>query len=294
MARRSDDVYSYWGRKPYVPAAERRKQAEQEVSKLHKKGRSLAPVTIIGRKIADTFWGKAWCDNIEAYHDYATRLPRGRTYVRNGSVIDLQTTPSAVTALVSGSSIYTVSIKIHAVKPAHWRAIRDDCAGAIESLVELLQGKLSAGVMARICDQEKGLFPKPSEIDFSCTCPDWASMCKHVAATLYGVGARLDEQPELLFRLRAVDEKELVADLASAGALTTAAPAADKMLEVDDLSALFGLDMADVGASATSNAMTANAAPRSGSAPGRAPRKKPRAGATPDTKTKKRSTRPAS
>src|SRR5712692_3128121 len=177
---------SFGGWTPYVPVAARRRKAEREMEKLRKKGAVLSPVKIEGRQIARTFWGKAWCDNLESYHDYENRLPRGRTYVRNGSVVDLQIAPLAVTALVSGSSIYTVTIGIAAVPKAQWRSICRDCAGGIDSLVELLRGRLSKGVMERLCRQEKGLFPRPSEIKLACSCLDHASMCKHVAAVLYG------------------------------------------------------------------------------------------------------------
>jgi uncharacterized Zn finger protein len=217
--------------------------AEREVRKLRKQGHPVAPVHIEGRAIAKTFWGKAWCDNLESYPHYENRLPRGRTYVRNGSVVDLQITALKIEALVSGSSIYKVSIAIKAVPQGQWQSICRDCSGGIESLVELLQGRFSKGVMERLCRQDKGLFPRPSDIRFSCTCPDAASMCKHVAAVLYGVGARLDEQPELLFRLRAVDGNDLVTDLDQALPISTTPPAAGKVLEAKDLSALFGLDM---------------------------------------------------
>ena len=234
--------YGEWA--PYVPVAERRRKAAREIKKLRKKGHPVAPVVIEGRKIAATFWGKAWCDNLDSYHDFETRLPRGRTYVRNGSVIDLQISPLEVRAMVSGSSIYQVSVGISALPKARWRTICGDCAGGIDSLVELLQGRFSKGVMERLCRQDKGLFPKPSEIEFSCTCLDYASMCKHVAAVLYGIGARLDEKPELLFHLRAVDGNDLVAHVDTALPLASKAPDAGKVLESDDISALFGLEMA--------------------------------------------------
>ena len=236
------DDYGGWA--PYVSVAERRAKAAREMNRLRKNGHPVAPVVITGRAIAATFWGKAWCDNLEGYHDYENRLPRGRTYVRNGSVVDLQIAPREVKAMVSGSSLYTVTVSIGEVKKAHWQSIRRDCAGAIDSLVELLQGRFSTGVMERICRQNGGLFPRPSDIRFACSCPDYASMCKHVAAVLYGVGARLDVQPELLFRLRAVDEKELIANIDQALPMSKTGPAADKVLDVDDLSAMFGLDMA--------------------------------------------------
>ncbi len=234
--------YGDWA--PYVPVAERRRRAERAVAKLRRTGPPAEPVTIAGRVIATTFWGNAWCDNIESYRDYESRLPRGRTYVRNGSVVDLQITSGRITAFVSGTELYTVSITIKETARPHWRAICADCTGSIASLVELLQGRLSKSVMERLCQQEAGLFPPPSDIRFSCSCPDHASMCKHVAAVLYGVGARLDHKPELLFRLRAVDENDLVARIETALPMSKKEP--DKLLQVDDLSALFGLDMAEV------------------------------------------------
>ena len=134
-----------WAR--YVPVAERRRKAEREMAKLRKKGTVISPVTIEGKQIAATFWGKAWCDNLESYHDYENRLPRGRTYVRNGSVVDLQIAPHEVTARVSGSSVYSVKVTIAEVAKAQWKSICADCAGGIDSLVELLQGRFSKGVM---------------------------------------------------------------------------------------------------------------------------------------------------
>lgn len=259
---------------PYVSATERRLRAEREVRKLRKKGGPVEPVVIEGRQIASTFWGKAWCDNMEGYRDFESRLPRGRSYARNGSVLDLQIAAGKVTALVSGSSLYQVAIDITPLSKTKWEAIRADCAGGIDSLVELLQGKLSKAVMERLCRQDAGLFPRPSEIRFSCTCPDFASMCKHVAAALYGVGARLDRKPELLFRLRAVHETELVADIAVALPIARKGTGSDKILEGGDLSALFGLEMAPPPAM---ELVADDARPprsrRATSAPKRAPRK---------------------
>src|ERR1700733_8406358 len=220
----------YWGWKPYVSVAERRRKAAREMAQRKKQGYAVAPVTIEGRAIVKTFWGKAWCDNLERYSDFANRLPRGRTYVRNGSVVDLQIQPGSIQALVSGSQLYEVTLKIAPVAKHRWKSICEDCAGAIDSLVELLQGRFSKGVMERICRQSQGLFPSPAEIKLSCSCADWAGMCKHVAAVLYGVGARFDHEPELLFRLREVDEKDLIVKAGKALPLAKRAPGAAKML----------------------------------------------------------------
>ncbi|HEX4278181.1 MAG TPA: SWIM zinc finger family protein [Bryobacteraceae bacterium] len=239
------DFHYGWG--PHVSAAERRRKAAIEVEKRRKRGESITPIVIEGRKIANTFWGKSWCENLERYSDYANRLPRGRTYARNGSVIHLEVNQGSIEALVSGSALYKVKLKIAAVGPKRWKSICTDCAGAIDSLVELLQGRFSKGVMERICRQDQGLFPSPTEIDLSCSCPDGAWMCKHVAAALYGVGARLDRQPELLFLLRGVDEKELIANAGEGLRLSKSAPVAGRVLDAEDLSGMFGLDMAPGG-----------------------------------------------
>ena len=234
----------FYGFRPYVSVGSRRALAARELAKLTKKGRKVSPVVIEGRKIAQTFWGEAWCDNLERYSDFANRLPRGRTYVRNGSVVDLQVGPGSVTALVSGSTMYDVKVTVGAVPRARWNAICKDCSGAIDSLVELLQGRLSKGVMTRLCEEKRGLFPSPKEVLFTCSCPDWASMCKHVAAVLYGIGARLDDQPELLFKLRNVDQRDLIAKAGSNLSKTRKEPAGAKVLVSNNLSEMFGIEMA--------------------------------------------------
>lgn len=232
-----------WG--DYVSVAEKRRRAEKKIAELKKKGRSIAPVTIKGRTIAASFWGQAWCSNLERYSDFETRLPRGRSYVRHGSVVDLQIAKGEVAALVSGSELYQIKIAVSPVAAKRWWAICRDCAGTIDSLVELLQGRLAKGVMDRVCREGDGLFPAPSEINLSCSCPDWADMCKHVAAALYGVGARLDENPQLLFVLRGVDETELLAGAGQDMARSKSPPGATKMLGDSDVAALFGLEMAE-------------------------------------------------
>ena len=234
----------YFGWNPYVRVAARRQQAAHRLAKLTKKGDEVSPVQIEGRKIATTFWGKAWCENLERYSDFENRLPRGRTYVRNGSVIDLQVAPGTVTALVSGSDVYDVRIDVAVVPKARWRAICRDCTGAIDSVIELLQGRLSTSVMSRICEPKTGLFPAPKEISFRCSCPDWAWMCKHVAAVLYGIGARLDDRPELLFLLRRVDQQDLIAKADSGLRPASKGPAAAKVLDTGDLSQVFGIEIA--------------------------------------------------
>jgi len=233
---------SWYGWRPYVPVAQRRQRAAKRLEKLRKAGREVEPIEIGGRKIAQTFWGSAWCDNLEAYSDFANRLPRGRTYVRNGSVIDLQIAGGRISALVSGSDFYQVELGIQPLAARKWKRIRSQCAGQIDSLVELLQGQISDGVMEIVTRAGEGLFPTPREISLDCSCPDWATMCKHVAAVLYGVGARLDHAPEMLFALRGVDPAEMVAD-AVGQAPARRRTGRGRVLAADDLSSVFGVDI---------------------------------------------------
>jgi uncharacterized Zn finger protein len=233
-------MYFRWN--AYIPAAARRQATERTVAKMIRKGHALSPVTASRGAIAKSFWGKAWCQNLERYSDYSNRLPRGRTYLRNGSVIDLTIGPGEVTAQVMGSSLYRITVRISEVAGAHWQSIARDCARSIDTLVELLQGQLSNSVMERITRPGTGLFPSPTEISFSCSCPDSAAMCKHVAATLYGIGARLDSAPELLFGLRKVDAKELIARAGEGGTPVQKLPGAGRILDSSKLADVFGID----------------------------------------------------
>jgi len=240
-----------YGWAPYVPVAERRRKAAKEIAKSATKGKVLKPVCIQGRTIARSFWGKAWCEHLESFSDYENRLPRGRTYVRNGSVCHLEISRGHVEAKVSGSHMYTVSIDIKPLKDKTWDDIRKRCTGKIESLLDLLGGRLSDGVMAVVTDREKGLFPKPREISLDCSCPDYATMCKHVAAVLYGVGARLDESPELLFLLRGVNHEELVSAGVEEAVREVIKGGKSRRIADADLSEVFGVDLdADEGVDA--------------------------------------------
>ena len=234
----------YGGWAPYVPVAERRRAAAKKMDALIKKGEKITPVVIEGRTIASTFWGKSWCENLESYSDFANRLPRGRTYVRNGSVVDLKISQGKIKSLVSGSSLYKVEISIKALEKPRWSDVIDRCTGKVDSLLDLLQGKLSKGVMEAVTSKDFGLFPNPRQITLNCSCPDGALMCKHVAATLYGVGSRLDREPEVLFLLRGVDHSELLAKASVKSALNIVKPVgANNTLNTVDLGSLFGIEM---------------------------------------------------
>lgn len=278
----------YGGWKPYVPVAKRRGQAQKAAAKAKKAGQDYQPVSVSGRAIAKTFWGKAWCDNLQAYSDFENRLPRGRTYVRNGSVIDLKIEPGKILGLVMGSSLYRVEIGVAALPAQQWQAIVQASAGSIASLVELLQGKFSKAVMERLCQPKTGLFPSPKEIQLACSCPDWATMCKHVAAVLYGVGARLDEKPELLFTLRQVDAGDLVSEVAELSVQPKKTPAKGRMLDDAALADVFGIELGEVPVAPPTPPKKPRASARKAVAP------KPKATANTPTRTSTRTTKSSS
>ncbi|MEZ6132991.1 MAG: hypothetical protein R3C59_30335 [Planctomycetaceae bacterium] len=228
----------------YVPVAKRRAQAASlAIKRAKKEGRQPEPVVIQGTRIAKTFWGKAWCEHLESFSDYSNRLPRGRTYARNGSVVDLTITTGRVRAIVGGSEVYDIDIQIDPLTSAVWKKIRSDCSASIDSLLDLLSGRFSDGVMERLTRRNGGMFPSPKEIHMQCSCPDWAGLCKHLAAVLYGVGSHLDTRPELLFLLRGVDHTELVSDAVAAENLEAAFSSGSERLANEDLGAMFGIEL---------------------------------------------------
>ncbi len=237
-------VWNTWGE--YVPVSEKKRRAQAKIKKLQKEGEQVRPVVATARSIATTFWGKAWCRNLESYSDYEYRLPRGRSYLRQGAVLDLQVSAGEVKAKVMGSYLYEIKIRIVPLEPKAWKRIKKACAGGIASTIELLQGRLSDHVMKVITEPGQGLFPAPNEIKLDCSCPDWADMCKHVAAVMYGVGVRLDERPELLFTLRNVDPLELIAGAGDAAA-QHAGKAGEQVTGVigdDQIADVFGIELA--------------------------------------------------
>jgi uncharacterized Zn finger protein len=270
------DGYGYGGWAPYVSVAERRRRAMKKMDALRKKGVDIQPVQIDGRRIAKSFWGEAWCEHLESFSDFENRLPRGRTYVRNGSVCHLAIARGRVEAKVSGSKLYEVKVNIKTLPGKKWETLKGRCGGQIGSLLELLQGRLSDHVMEVVTHREEGLFPLPGEMSFTCSCPDWASMCKHVAAVLYGVGARLDNKPELLFALRGVNHEELIeADAEKAVTAATSRGKAKRLAETE-LGEVFGIELNLDAASPSANMSpkTRTAASGSRAAPKRLARPK--------------------
>lgn len=201
-----------YGFPKYKSVATSREEAKKATEKLRKKNPDIEPVIIEGSKLAKSWWGKAWNLNLESYADYSNRVGRGKSYVRNNAVVDLKILKGKIEAKVKGSRAkpYEVEITIDPVSDEKWGKITSLCNNRIDSLEQLIEGKFPKELEVLFTDKKYGMFPSPKEIYFDCSCPDWASMCKHVAATLYGVGARLDKNPILFFELRDINGDELI------------------------------------------------------------------------------------
>ncbi len=237
-----------WGYPKYVSVAQKKAKAEKKLKQLKKKMPDIKPVVIEGKTLARTWWGKSWNENLERYADYKNRIGRGRSYVRHGAVLDLKISPGKVRALVHGSDSqpYEVVISIKALTKSRWKEIQTQCEGQLQSLQDLLAGKFPESLAETFFNEKEGLFPSPKTISFDCSCPDWASMCKHVAATLYGIGARFDEDPSLFFTLRGVDTEDLIAGAVEDTAdklLAKAKKKSTNALDDANLSDIFGIDM---------------------------------------------------
>ena len=241
---------SYWGGyyPRYVSVAEKKAKAAKKLKQLKKRNPGIKPVVIEGSAIALSWWGKSWNHNLERYADYSNRIGRGRSYVRHGAVLDLQIDSGKVEALVQGTRAkpYSVIVKIKAINEKIWQDIKTACGGNLDSLQELLEGKFPKALSNIFMEQGTGLFPSPKDIEFSCSCPDWAYMCKHVAATLYGIGARLDEDPGLFFKLRKARMKDLVTGAVedkTRKLLEKAKKKTKRVIAESDMADVFGIDM---------------------------------------------------
>ncbi|CAM4298242.1 SWIM zinc finger family protein [Paenibacillus alkaliterrae] len=232
----------------YVPVAEKRRLAQNTIEKLRKKNPNISPVVITGKKIAKTWWGMSWCENLERYSDYSNRIDRGRSYVRHGAVLDLQLKQGVIEALVqgSGSKPYQVTVRIVPLSQEVWQALVAECAGKMDSLQELMEGKFPKALSSLFTAKGTGLFPAPKDISLHCSCPDSANMCKHVAAVLYGIGARLDDDTALFFRLRNVNVDELISETVSKQSKTLLEKSKKKgrrVMKDADITDVFGIDI---------------------------------------------------
>ncbi len=234
-----------WGSKE--DAEEQKAKIERDLNRRRQRGEALEPLAAPSgkTKLSQTFWGQAWGRHLATYEEYAMRLPRGRSYLRQGHVYGLKIEPGLASAVVTGAEVYETRIHITPLSATRWASIVEACSGKVGSMMDLLAGKLGEDLLRVFADPEEGLFPSPREIRFDCTCPDYADMCKHAAAVLYGVGLRLDAEPQLLFTLRKVHQEDLLADAQRDALNQLHSEANATTLEGTDLSALFGIDLAD-------------------------------------------------
>jgi len=236
----------YYGYPKYESAASKKAKASKSLAKLKKKNPDMDPVMIEGRTLAKSWWGKAWNLNLESYADFGNRIARGKTYVRGNAVLDLKIYQGRITALVQGSRAkpYEVVIEIDTLHNEKWEQVTALCNHRIDSLEQLVEGKFPKELEVLFTERKYGMFPSPKEIHFACSCPDWASMCKHVAAVLYGVGARLDANPMLFFELRAVSGQELLRksiDQKLESMMKNAGRKSRRAIADKDISSVFGI-----------------------------------------------------
>ncbi|MDR1530793.1 MAG: SWIM zinc finger family protein [Clostridiales bacterium] len=232
------------GYSDYTPVATKKEKARKQLIKLQKKDPGVTPIVIEGRKIAKTWWGISWCKNLESYADYSNRIGRGGTYIRNGFVLDLRVEQGLIRGKVCGSSLYDVTIKIDPLNEKAKAEIINAVGRRIESIESLTNGAFPEEFQELFLRQGKGLFPTPREIHLDCSCPDWADMCKHVAAVLYGVGARLDTDPLIFFKLRGIDVNEFIKkslDEKLKNMMRNAGKKTDRVLDNADIGELFGV-----------------------------------------------------
>ncbi len=236
----------FYGFPAYISVAEKREKAIKVLAKLKKKDPTIEPVVIEGRTLAKNWWGKVWNKNLESYADYGNRIGRGKSYVRNDAVLNLKIFKGKVEALVqgSGSRPYTVVIRLDTLSGAKWEQVTALCNHRLDSLEQLIEGKFPRDLELLFTEKKYGLFPAPKEIHFDCSCPDGASMCKHVAAVLYGIGARLDVNPLLFFDLRGLDGQELVRksmEQKLASMMKNAGKKSRREISEKDIANIFGL-----------------------------------------------------
>ena len=235
---------SWYGYSEYVTVAGKKEKAAKQLEKLLKGGADLSPIVIEGRKIAKTWWGSAWCANLESYADFRNRIGRGSAYVKNGFVVDLKIDEGLVTGKVMGTRLYTIIIKIDMLGEARKNDVIKTVGRRIDSVSDLIEGKFPKDFGDLFLTQEKGLFPSPGEMHMNCSCPDWAGMCKHVAAVLYGVGARLDQYPLLFFKLRGVDVNVFIKasiDEKIDSLMKNAGKTTKRVIKDADISEIFGV-----------------------------------------------------
>ena len=226
--------------------AELREKVRDSSKIAAKKKLQYEPIGPVSRRdVCTSWWGKAWCANLEQYADFESRLGRGKRYMKSGTVIDLKIRKGRIEARVQGTrkTPYKVEIRISPLSEEKCDALIEKCGRRINNMECLIKGEFPSE-LKELFTSENGFFPSPKEISFSCSCPDWALMCKHVAAAMYGIGVRLDENPFYFFELRGIDVDRFI-NVALESKVESMLKNADKrterMIDNADLTALFGV-----------------------------------------------------
>lgn len=218
---------------PRLKAADLERLAQQHREQLAAAGVELHPVVSRSRKLATSFWGSAWMRRLSVCEAGGLCLAPGRTLLRHGCVLDVRVTPGRAEALVSADELYEVELRLSPPEEEQVEHLATLCAGKIDTLLSLLEGRVDEALLQQLCDPENGLLPDARDWHISCSCPDWAEPCPHAAAVMYALGVLLDSQPELLFTLRSIDPAVLIRRPQQATACFDAA----------SLSATFGIDL---------------------------------------------------
>ena len=234
-------MFNFWGQN-YTTVASLKARAARATKTL-KDAEPVIPHPHT-RKMCLTWWGQEWCNNLESYADYRSRLERGRRYVRSNTVVDLKIFANQVKAKVQGTDLYEVTVDFAKPKPADIEKIKKLTGNRIANVEMLLKGNFPDELKELFTQNKPGLFPTPEEIKFDCDCLDWADMCKHVAAVMYGIGIRIDADPLQFFKLRGIDIDEFltqVVDDKVANMLKNIDVKSDRIMKDANVATIFGI-----------------------------------------------------
>ena len=211
-------------------------------------------VKIDGKVISSSWWGQMWCRNIENYSNIRNRLERGRTYIRQNTVKSLSISNNCAESQVQGHSKepYRVIINIKTIEKSKYDNILNKCENSVDNLESLMTGSFPKEYQQFFTDEEYGLFPKSNEIDYNCTCLDYEKnmhMCKHIAATMYAIGNKLDNDPLIFFKLRGIDISEFsnkILKKETEFVWNNINGESNRKINSNDISFLFGVDCDEI------------------------------------------------
>src|SRR6516225_9973543 len=163
-------------------------------------------------QFGQSWWAKRWIAVLESF-DIGARLGRGRSYARNGQVLNIDIAKAEVTAKVQGSrpKPYDVTIQVKSLAEKEWAKVIEALSGQAIYAAKLLAGEMPQDIENVFQEVKLSLFPeKLGDLATECSCPDWSNPCKHIAAVYYLIGEEFDRDPYLLFRLRGLNREDLL------------------------------------------------------------------------------------